>query len=92
MRRRALYTEGAFRFGDKSLTFNCIVRNLSHCGVGLVMHDINVILTVFVLRLDTSGHMRRCELRWRAGSLVGAEFLDDEELDCTPPWFESGLH
>ena len=82
--RRAVFKGAKIVFNGGYSTAECIVKNISTGGARLKFGDITGIPPRFTLKLDDSSlPARECVVRWRAGGLIGVQFVDDTAPDAT---------
>lgn len=63
-------------FDEQRGVFTCHVRDIAKGGAGIELHDLNVLPLNFELTFDNFHNVRRCQVIWRNGDLVGVAFLD----------------
>lgn len=72
--RRLCRSFAKIQFGAGALPRDCLITDISDGGVK-VLAEYPEIPQEFTLILST-GRPRQCQLRWRIGCELGAEFLD----------------
>ena len=74
---RTSISKGALLFFDEQRgVFTCHVRDIATGGAGIRLHDLNVLPLNFELTFDNFHNVRKCQVIWRQGDLVGVTFLD----------------
>ena len=71
-------TNGALIFsGAQRGIFSCALRDISDTGVGLRIHDGDVVALTFKITLDNFRNVQSCRVVWSRGRYIGASFLTD---------------
>lgn len=52
----------------------CEVHDVTNCGAGILLQDLNVLPLDFELTFDNFRNIRRCRVIWRQGDFVGVSF------------------
>jgi hypothetical protein len=74
--RQRLGTRAWIRFDDGFSVRPCFVADLSSTGVRLVVEEPHTVARNFSLLLKRNAVPgRRCRVKWRRGSEIGAEFV-----------------
>lgn len=74
--RSRAFLKAHIRYQNKSLTVECIVRNLSLTGARLeVAQDVGL-PTEFDLEIPQRGAVMQCAVKWREDDAVGVKFLN----------------
>ena len=71
-------TDGALIFSNAQRgIFSCTLRDINDTGVGLRIHDGDVVAPTFKITLDNFRNIQSCQVIWSRGRYVGANFLTD---------------
>jgi len=74
---RTSISKNALLFVDEERgVFACHVRDIANGGAGIQLNDLNVLPLTFELTFDHFHNVRRCQIIWRRGDLVGVQFQD----------------
>ena len=74
---RTTISKNALLFFDGERgVFACHVRDIAKGGAGIQLQDLNVLPLTFELTFDNFHNIRRCQIIWRRGNLVGVAFQD----------------
>jgi hypothetical protein len=72
---RTTISKSALLFFDAQRgALNCRVRDITNCGAGILLQDLNVLPMDFELTFDHFRTIRRCRVMWRQGDFVGVSF------------------
>ena len=74
--RRKIFKGATLHFNCGTVSFQCLVRNLSGHGVMVELDPLNQLPETFVFRLAGDDRRRQAELAWWHGSKVGIRFLE----------------
>ncbi|WP_068312429.1 PilZ domain-containing protein [Polycladidibacter hongkongensis] len=77
--RKRTLKEGRIVFGDNSVVYDCIVRDLSAIGAKLKMESTQGIPEEFQLFLVHTRQKVKVETRWRTANELGVEFIGEPE-------------
>lgn len=70
--------KGRIEFGHKRANLDCVLRDLSEGGARLLVSESVPLPEEFDLHLAHLARTRRAQVRWRGGTSVGVQFLDDQ--------------
>jgi hypothetical protein len=74
---RTTISKSALLFFDEQRgLFTCHVRDIAKGGAGIRLQDLNILPLNFELTFDNFHNVRRCQVIWRNGDLVGVAFKD----------------
>jgi hypothetical protein len=77
---RTTISKNALLFFDEQRgVFACHVRDIANGGAGIQLQDLNVLPLSFELTFDNFHNVRRCQIVWRRGDIVGVQFLDNQD-------------
>jgi hypothetical protein len=79
--RRKAFKAGIIAYQNRSLTVDCVVRDLSSTGAKLQYQENNMVPDHFTLTIPMEGQRVECEVRWRRSNLLGVVFVSDIEQD-----------
>jgi hypothetical protein len=75
-KRERMGTKAWIRFDDGFSVRECVLADLSSSGVRLLVDEPHTVAAQFSLLLRRDANPgRRCRVRWRRGSEIGAEFV-----------------
>jgi hypothetical protein len=78
---RTTISKNALLFFDEERgVFACHVRDIANGGAGIQLQDLNVLPLNFELTFDNFHNIRRCQIIWRRGDLVGVKFQDQPAI------------
>jgi hypothetical protein len=61
--------------------FTCTLRDINDFGIGLRLHDPDVIKGTFKITLDNFKNVQSCRMMWSRGRYIGAAFSTDPGAD-----------
>ena len=82
-RRQRVLKKAIASYANRSITIECLVRDLSPGGVKLKLEQDLTLPDHFYLSIPMDGIAAECEVRWRNGNMIGAQFISDIEIEGT---------
>ena len=77
---RTTISMNALLFFDEARgVFACHVRDITNDGAGIQLQDLNVLPMNFELTFDNFHNIRRCQIIWRQGDVVGVRFQENQD-------------
>jgi PilZ domain len=73
-RRQRVLKAGKIAFHDDRADLDCVVRDLSETGAGLIVDDASAIPECFNLTIQSNSITRSCRIVWRAENRIGVSF------------------
>jgi hypothetical protein len=73
-RRQRVLKAGKIAFHHDWADFDCVVRDLSETGAGLIVDDASAIPECFNLTIQTNAMTRSCRVVWRTENRIGVSF------------------
>jgi hypothetical protein len=74
--RQKAFLKATIRFQNRSVTMDCVVRDISISGAKLEIHDSFTLPPEFELEIPQRGAILRCRLVWRTEGAAGVKFED----------------
>jgi len=74
--RQRVLKKAIASYNGRTITVECLARNLSSGGVKLQVQQPLPIPDYFHLEIPMDGISAECVVRWRSRDLIGAEFLE----------------
>lgn len=68
------FQERRLFFEARRGVLTCEVHDVTNCGAGILLQDLNVLPLDFELTFDNFRNIRRCRVIWRQGDFVGVSF------------------
>lgn len=76
-RRQRVLKRGTASYANRSITVGCVVRDLSSGGAKIMLDQPLPLPDHFTLEIPMDGITADCEVRWRNGDLIGAQFMGE---------------
>ena len=80
-RRQRVLKKAIASYGNRSITVECLARDLSSGGVKLQVTQPLPIPDHFHLEIPMDGISAECEVRWRNNDMIGAVFTSDPMVE-----------
>jgi hypothetical protein len=72
---RTTISKSALLYFDARIgVFTCRVHDITNCGAGIRLQDLDVLPLEFEMTFDNFHNIRKCRVIWRNGDLVGIAF------------------
>ena len=82
-RRQRVLKKGIASYADRSITVECMVRDLSSGGAKLQLVQPLPLPDHFDLEIPMDGINVRCVARWRDGDRIGVQFVGDISIEAS---------